>query len=222
VRGDPAEAELAAEALRLNARYVDEVVIAWNLCPWAAQSWQRGAVTRRALLAVPADPAQLLPLVDELAARPDVEIGLVVFARAPIEPAAFDRFAERLRRADQARRPPGAPPPFLVAAFHPDRHAQPGDPAALVPFIRRTPDPTLQLVRSGLIDGLSLGGRDLSSEIGQANFANVRARTPEALDAVIRDIHRDRDASYARLGAPVRQTASMADGPAGPGRPAPG
>ena len=205
--GDPAEVDRRAEeteALRLNARYIEEVVIAWDLCPWAAQSWRRGAVARRVVPALPADPARLLPVVDELAARPEVEIGLVIFARTQIEPAAFDRFTERLRRADRARRPAGAAPPFLVAAFHPDRRAEAADPATLVPFIRRTPDPTLQLVRSALIDGLSRGGRDLSREIGQANFAQVQARSPAALDAVIRDTHRDRDATYARIAQGAR------------------
>ncbi|HXJ23688.1 MAG TPA: DUF1415 family protein [Polyangia bacterium] len=182
---------LAAEALRLNARYVEEVVIAWDLCPWAAQSWRRGAVARRVLRQ--ADPAEVLPVIDELAASPEVEIGLLIFARLEIEPAAFDRFAERLRRALR-------PPPFLLAAFHPDLRASAADAASLVPFIRRTPDPTLQLVRSTLIDGLARGGRDLSSEIAGANFATVQAGTPAALDAVIRDIHRDRDRAYGARG----------------------
>ncbi len=38
------------EALRLNARYVEEMVIGWGLCPWAAQAWRDGAVARRVLL----------------------------------------------------------------------------------------------------------------------------------------------------------------------------
>jgi hypothetical protein len=29
---------LAAEARRLNTRYVEEVVIGWDLCPWAARA----------------------------------------------------------------------------------------------------------------------------------------------------------------------------------------
>jgi hypothetical protein len=190
VTGDPVE----AEALRLNARYVEEVVIAWDLCPWAAQSWRRGAVARQVLPRP--DVSEALAVLDEMAARPEIEIGLVIFARLTIEPAAFDRFAEQLRRADRARRPAGTAPPFLVAAFHPELRADAADAASLVPFIRRTPDPTLQLVRSALIDGLARGGRDLSSEIGQANFATVQARTPAALDAVIQDIQNDRDASY--------------------------
>ena len=40
---------------------------------------------------------------------------------------------------------------------------------------------------------------DLSAEIARVNFAAVGARTPAALDALVRDIRRDRDAAYARL-----------------------
>jgi hypothetical protein len=198
---DPAAANpWVAEALRLNARYVEEVVIAWDLCPWAAQSWRRGAVARQVLADGRVDPAEVLAVIDALAARTEIEIGLVICPRLQIEPAAFDRFAEQVRRADRARRPPGSATPFLLAAFHPDLGADvPAHAAALVPFIRRTPDPTLQLVRGALIDGLARGGRDLSAEIAQANFVHVQARTPAALDAVIRDIHRDRDAAYASL-----------------------
>jgi hypothetical protein len=57
----------------------------------------------------------------------------------------------------------------------------------------------LQLVRAGLIEALGRGGRDVSGEIARANFETINARTPAALDAALRDIRRDRDASYARL-----------------------
>ena len=106
-----------------------------------------------------------------------------------------------MRRADRARRAPDAAAPFLLAAFHPLAGATtPGEAnaGALVSFIRRSPDPMLQLVRASLLDGLS-AGRDVSAEIAGANHATVNARTPAALDAAVREIRRDRDASYARL-----------------------
>jgi hypothetical protein len=88
-----------------------------------------------------------------------------------------------------------------MAAFHPDlRETPPTDAPSLVPFIRRTPDPTLQLVRTTLLDALARV-RDVSAEIAAANFATVAARTPAALDQALRDIRRDRDDSYARLRA---------------------
>ncbi|MFL5308316.1 MAG: DUF1415 family protein [Polyangia bacterium] len=188
------------EALRLNARYIEEIVIAWGLCPWAAQAWRTGAVTRRVLLDPGGDATAVLALVDELAARPETDIGLVIWPRLTLDAGAFTTVAEQIRRADRARRPPDDGPPFLMAAFHPDlRDAPPTDAPSLVPFIRRTPDPTLQLVRTSLLDALARGGRDVSSEIAAANFATVGARTPAALDQALRDIRRDRDESYARL-----------------------
>jgi hypothetical protein len=196
------ESALVAEALRVNARYVEEVVIGWGLCPWAAQAWREGAVDRRVLTEPAAETAPALAFIDEIAARPATSIGLLIFPRVTLDEAAFGAFAERVRRADRGRRPPGAAAPFLLAAFHPATERSAADaagPAALVSYLRRTPDPMLQLVRASLLERLSEGGRDVSGEIARANFAAVGARTPGALDATVRDIRRDRDATYARF-----------------------
>jgi hypothetical protein len=196
------ESALVAEALRLNARYVEEVVIGWDLCPWAAQAWREGAVTRRVLVEPAPDPVAVLAFLDEIAAQPPTSIGLCVCPRVALDEAAWGTFAERVRRADRARRPPGAAAPFLLAAFHPQAGGEASaarNAGALVPFIRRTPDPMLQLVRASLIEALGQGARDVSGQIARANFETVGTRTPAALDAAIRDIRRDRDASYARL-----------------------
>ena len=201
---------LCTEALRVNARYVEEVVIGWGLCPWAAQAWRDGAVARRVLVERTTTQASdrapdiddVLAFIDEIAFSPATAIGLAIFPRATLTDAAWGTFAERVRRTDRARRAPGAAAPFLLAAFHPGSGqdaAAARNPGALVSFLRRTPDPTLQLVRASLLDGLSREGRDLSGEIARANFAAVSARTPAALDALIREIRNDRDASYARL-----------------------
>jgi hypothetical protein len=197
----PDDSQLVAEALRVNARYVEEVVIGWGLCPWAAQAWREGAVARRVLPAPAVEQAAALAFLDEIAGQPATAIGLLIFPRVMLDEAAWGTFAERIRRADRARRP-GAAPPFLIAAFHPatgETAIDATNPAALVSYLRRTPDPVLQLVRAGLLERLSEGGRDVSGEIARANFAAVSARTPAALDAVVRDIRRDRDAAYARL-----------------------
>ena len=202
------ESALCTEALRVNARYVEEVVIGWGLCPWAAQAWRDGAVARRVLVAAaPEQPTEidaLLAFIDELAPNPEISIGLAIFPRATLTGAAWGAFAERVRRADRARRAPDARAPFLLAAFHPGSGPSTGAASAanadaLVSFIRRTPDPMLQLVRASLLDRLAPAGRDLSGEIARANFATVDARTPAALDALIEGIRSDRDASYARL-----------------------
>jgi len=189
------EPPLIAEALRRNARYVEEVVIGWNLCPWAARAWRGGQVARRVFVEAALDVAPVLAWIDELCAAPDLAIGLAIFPQAAVADAAFGSFAERVRRADRARRSAEAPAPFLLAAFHPDSGAgaDVGNGAQLVSFIRRTPDPMLQLVRASLVAEVSRDGRDLSAEIARDNLIAIAARGPSRLDALLDDIRRDRD-----------------------------
>jgi hypothetical protein len=135
-----------------------------------------------------------------------VAIGLLIFPRLAMAAAAFDAFAERVRRADHARRPDAATAPpnpaFLLAAFHPFAGAPEtfGSPPQLVSFLRRTPDPTLQLVRTSVLRRATGEGRAVSDQITQRNYDVVTERGAAALDAVLRDIRRDRDECYARLG----------------------
>jgi len=185
---------LRAEALRLNTRYVNEVVLAWDLCPWG-----QGVI----LDETPA-PEDVLPFLDACDAAADVAIGLLIFPRLVARAAQFDAFAERVRRADHARRPdaltsPPAPA-FLIAAFHPGAPETFTTPPQLVSFLRRTPDPTLQLVRTSVLRRATGEGPRVSDDVTRRNFDTVGARGATALDAVLRDLRRDRDESYARLG----------------------
>jgi hypothetical protein len=187
---------LTLQALRLNARYIDEVVVGWGLCPWAERALREGQVRRRVFLDETPAAAAALAFIDELGADAQASIGFAIFPRAAAAAAAFDAFAEQVRRADRAR---GAPA-FLVAAFHPSGATSFTSAPRLVSFVRRTPDPTLQLVRASLLERLPAGASD---DVGRQNFAAVTARGADALDALLRDIRRDRDQSYARLGEPA-------------------
>jgi hypothetical protein len=210
---------LEAEALRVNARYVEELVIGWDLCPWAARAWRDGEVERVVFPHTRPEARAVAAFVEQISARPRCSIGLAIFPRVELSVSAWDRFAEEVRRTGG---------PFLVAAFHPQPRgepraqpraepraqpraepraqpraepragrAAPASPAELVSLIRRTPDPTLQLVRASLIDALATGGRDVSAEIAEANFATVTARDPARLAALLDDLRRDRDRAYA-------------------------
>jgi hypothetical protein len=204
--GAPRDDALTSEALRLNTRYVNEVVLAWDLCPWAGKAFSSGQVRQRVLLAEAPAPEDVLPVLDELDAASEIAIGLVIFPRLVTRAAAFDAFAERVRRADHARRPDAATSPpapsFLVAAFHPRAGAPEtfATPPQLVSFVRRTPDPTLQLVRTSVLRRATGEGPRVSDDVTRRNFETVSARGAAALDAVLREIRRDRDESYARLG----------------------
>ncbi len=193
---------LEDEALRLNARYLEEVVIGWNLCPWAARAWREGQVARRVFIEPSPRPETLLGFLDELTDRPAVAVGLAIFPQATADEAAWGRFAERARRADRARLPAVGRAPFLLAAFHPAGGVSGASTAGeLVACIRRTPDPTVQLVRTSAIDAVAETGRDVSKRISEENYAQIRARGVGGLTALLEEIRRDRDATYAALGA---------------------
>jgi hypothetical protein len=199
---------LRAEALRLNTRYLDEVVLAWDLCPWAAKALAAGQVRQCVLVAETPAPEDVLPFLDACEADADVAIGLLVFPRLATRAPTFDAFAERVRRADHARRPDAATSPpspaFLVAAFHPEPAAPETFATApqLVSLLRRTPDPTLQLVRTSVLRRATGEGPGVSDDVTRRNFEGVAARGLATLEAVLRDLRRDRDAAYARLGVP--------------------
>lgn len=198
---DGALATLQAEALRLHSRYLDEVVRGYGLCPWADRAMRDGRVRRHVIadVAPPADAAfAFIDAVEDVAAA--VDVGFIIYPRLTLDAAAFDGYAERLRRADQARRVKGERPGFLMAAFHPFGARRFTTPFQMVSFIRRTPDPTIQLVRGDLLHAIRADRGDVSGEIARQNHAQVNQRGASELDALLRDIRSDRDARYAALG----------------------
>jgi hypothetical protein len=219
--------ELVAEALRVYRRYAVEIVEAFGLCPWAARARQSGRVSERVLLQKGSDAVPALECVGELARDAKVDIGLLIFPRLTLDPLAFEHFTALVRDRDAERRPLGAIP-FAMAAFHPGAEADLSDPERLIPFLRKTPDPTIQLVRrsvlekvrgknmqgTGFIDEAALqalealgaiptGGQEeqsLRERIAQANYQTVQDAGLSTLRARLDDIRQDRTRAYARLG----------------------
>ena len=141
-------------------------------------------------------PAPAGAFIDDLIAKPDAAIGLAIFPRVAVHGR---RLGDASPSASAGRTPTT---PFLAAAFHPDYRA-PGEtptrarrraPGAVHPAHARSD------AAAGARVAASTGLRgQVSADVGRANFANVTARGLDELDALLADIRRDRDASYARL-----------------------
>ncbi len=164
--------------------------------------------------------APAVAALDAWAAAERVEIGFLLFPRLQIARLAFDELVARVRTADSDRRPVGAPP-FALAAFHPEAEPDPRDPERLIPFLRRTPDPcvlvvrmaTLERVRSNrtqgtkFIDAAALEASlaneaaepSLRQRIARANLATAQRVGVDTLRGAIEAIRRDRDATYGAL-----------------------
>jgi len=193
------------EALARNDRYIREFVEALHLCPYAKNCRESGKLHRRVLLDARETPSALR----EIEALPDesVEVALLIFphARADgIESAReFESFCADLRPSLSK---------FYCVAFHPDLPLDLRDAHRAVQFIRRSPDPTIQLVRASVlreVRGSNDGTRvvdpssltleqlmaisapiSLSDRIADANLEMLKREDPRRLETLLTDIRR--------------------------------
>lgn len=213
------DSALAREAVRVYRRYAVEIVEALRFCPYAERCRLEGRT--RELVSLEETPTleRTLGLVHRAAHDPEVEIALLLFPRASVGRLELARFVERLRRAHQDE--PGG----LVMAmetFHPDAGPDLESADRHVPFVRRTPDPTIQLVRHEVLLRVRRAGDHgtaffdpsrmsleallaapaavpLHQQIAKNNLETTRDRTVDAIEHIYADIQRDRDESYARI-----------------------
>jgi hypothetical protein len=168
------------------------------------------------------DPlAAALAAVDEFEPLARVAVAILIFPRHTAGAEDFERFVAELRDADGKRRP-RKHGPFAFALFHPDAQWGSDTPERLVMFLRRSPDPSVQLVRFSALDAVrspAPGGKFLfdwsaaglaelerraqavpiSEKIARDNFATVESVGMERVQAVLRDISDDRARAYARF-----------------------
>jgi hypothetical protein len=206
---------MRAEAVRLYRRYAIEIVEALGFCPYAERCREDGRT-----LELVATDAEASNAIETIAGDESIEIGLVLLPELALDAHAFHRWIESLRKQHTAVRG------FAVLAlegFHPDAVADTSRPERLTPFVRRTPDPTIQLTRLSVLERVRRGSpqgtayMDLSKIDVQALLQSPEAKRPlheriaeNNLETVMRmgvdevrrridDIRRDRDESYARL-----------------------
>jgi hypothetical protein len=156
-------------------------------------------------------------VIADLARDAGVEVAILIYPRMALTPGEHDRFVASVRDADAKLHPLGAIP-FAMAAFHPNAPIDRLAPERLIPFLRRTPDPTIQIVRSSALERVRSGAPQGTSFVDVSTFditvpvqPSLRERIARAnldkVDAVgigevterLDDIRRDRDLTYARL-----------------------
>lgn len=173
-----------AEALARNDRYLREFVEALAICPYARTCRETSRLYRQVLLHTQPDAAALVGRILELSTPEfaDVEVGLLILPRLRLSASDFDRFVRNVQRSYQQQRPPGVSGYFVVA-FHPENDMRLDNPDVAVRFMRRSPDPTIQLVRPEAIARLC-GERDreiLSRNIAETGLRTVIANDPRKL-----------------------------------------
>jgi len=217
----PDSSAFTREVIRVYRRYQLEIVEACGLCPWAERSRLEHKVGEWVVLDQNrSSNASSLAAMDEVFARDEIEIALLIYPRLSCTRVEFERFVSRIRDADSQRHPLGKIP-FMFAAFHPEAAPELSNPERLIPFLRRTPDPTIQLVRASVVE--KIRGKvpqgtqfydaktllqdierpppPVRDKIAQANFETVQKMGVDELRRRLDDIRRDRDESYLKFGA---------------------
>jgi hypothetical protein len=208
------------EALRLHRRYQVEIVEAFGLCPWAERAARDGRIRERVVLQTDAaDAGPSLAAIDDWMRDTGAEVGFLIYPRLETTRQGFHEFTALVRDADTPRHALGEVP-FVFAAFFPEAAPETSDPERLIPFLRRTPDPTIQMLRASVLDGIrngasqgtqfvniasleaaftGTGNPPLRERIARTNLETARRVGLEAMTRLLDDIRRDRHETYARL-----------------------
>jgi hypothetical protein len=220
---NPLGAALEREVRRINLRFNREIIEGLGVCPYARVARERA---QSIVFVRPEDPpthGALFEVIDELLARPEVEVAQVIFPRVQASAHDFSAFSASFGEANAARTPRQRPA-FVHAAFHPGLAYGTETPPRLVPFFRRSPDPMIQLVRLAVLDSIHASKprgtqffdgdpaamlellrqkrpESVTDRITRENHERALAGELERIQALHDDIARDREASYARAAA---------------------
>jgi hypothetical protein len=212
---------LEREARRVYGRYAREFVERHQFCPWAEKARNDSATVVKVCVSPEPTMEELVALYREVAEDMSKAIGLILLPQLSVSFQSFHGLVAQFRDAVVGAYGRGAEPMYM-APFHPDGGCDVSTPGRLTSFVRRTPDPTVQLVRSSTLnevrrndprgtDFIDVEKVDLSAlldaastkpiheRILEANRATVERVGVEVLDGVLREIRSDRDASYAGL-----------------------
>lgn len=154
LRAEVAVTNADDEILARNDLYLRTVVEAYHVCPWARTCREQGKLHREIVHGE--DPAAALR--DRLAhlqqsGDDGFEVALVILPEFAAGPQAFERLARRLETEVAAElAAQGRAPACHLVAFHPELNFGTDAPHRLVGLLRRSPDPTLQLVRRSVLD----------------------------------------------------------------------
>lgn len=217
------------EARRVHERYMVEVVEAFGLCPWARDARSKGRVNVHVTFLTTPDPIALAAQVADCMASEATEIGMLLCPLLALTPRAWRHVAAEIRAVEQQR---NVKQRIAIADFHPIAAADLTTAERLVPFLRRSPDLMLQIVRidvlervrgaheqgTSYVDPALLGSLQLeklaspsvTERVAQNNLRTIE-REAHAVTAALEDIHADRNRAYAALGIVAPTHAHISD-----------
>ncbi len=173
---------IEAAALARNDRYLREFVEALELCPFARRCRETGRLARRVLRGGRPGEATAAAVRElEAKAEEQVEVALLIYPELEGGLHALEELRDEVRRSLRL---------FHCVAFHPDLPMDLSDENRAVSFLRRSPDPTLQLVRIATLDRVRSGRPAGSVYLDPSKLGAEELRSLEAPLSVSEQIAR--------------------------------
>lgn len=163
------------EALRLNDRYLIDVIERYAFCPFAKEGRAAGQTSRSVLIADSPSVEPFLRTMREVAAS-GVAVAQVILPLADVDPVQFSRFCIDLTAEGHARM--GGDSVLALAPLHPELSF--GETAlAMVPLFRRAPDPTIQWVRLDALESIYAGRSSDDRYVSSDNVLEYLEKHPK-------------------------------------------
>lgn len=184
---------LISETTRLCQRYIDEIVLPYGLCPWAAPALKNKTVQISVItenFSHPSDiPRAGRAALDALEACTDkaIELVLVILPRSTFSRLEMDELLRAMRQNKGSRDAHQGELAFALAAFHPDAPADTTTAERFIPYLRRSPDPMVQAVRRSVLRKIdpARGSGTAYFELEKMSLESLRDPAPEPLRARI-------------------------------------
>ena len=166
---DTPDAALAREAKELHRRYLIELIERFSICPWAKTARTEERMRTHVIVEREASEDDLRTVVEGWAADDSVDVAFVIAPLFDGGYEAFVRWSETLG--------PLSRDAFLSAAFHPS----PPEPAGTIRFLRRTPHPTVQLVRRSRLEEIRAQDPPHYTDIFELDLRDIERGKPPAV-----------------------------------------
>ena len=148
--------KIEAAATDANERYIVEFLEEHAFCPFSKPGRAQGKTVRYVHYAASQSIAPLVALMEKASGDPRRMVVQVIFPMLEVGAEEWIQFSNEITVIANRNLGAGSDV-YAVAAMHPHLPYERSNPAAMLPLLRRSPDPTIQWVRLDDLEALYEG-----------------------------------------------------------------
>jgi hypothetical protein len=148
--------KIEAAAIDANERYIVDFLEEHAFCPFSKGGRAQGKTVRFVHYSDSQSIAPLVALMERASRDPERMVVQVILPMLEVNADTWIQFCNELTVVANKNLGTGSDV-YAVAAMHPHLNYERSNPAAMIPLLRRSPDPTIQWVRLDDLEALYAG-----------------------------------------------------------------